>query len=327
MWSEVMTSVQFHSALEAAILAPSPHNTQPWVFEVAADHVDLFLDESRILPVADPFGREATMSCAAALFNLRMSLRWQGLPVHWELLPDPGQPALLARVRVGGHLAVKADERVLAEAIPWRHTNRRPFDEQPVSAAVQKTLQQAALREGGRLELIDRPERYSAVASVLRLAEFTQREDADFQNELLQWIVQDHDRLDGVPSLAGGPPPVTDPMILLRQYGSNGSKAPRNYEQEPLLGVLLTGHDTVRDHLRAGQAMQRVLLAATACQLSASFLSAAVELPPSRASLRTLLDGDGYPQVVLRLGYGYPAPHTRRRPVSEVSVRTKTEAR
>jgi hypothetical protein len=94
MWSDIMTSAQFRSALEAATLAPSPHNTQPWLFEVAADHVDLFLDESRILPVADPHGREATMSCAAALFNLRMSLRSQGFPVHWKLLPDPAHSGL-----------------------------------------------------------------------------------------------------------------------------------------------------------------------------------------------------------------------------------------
>jgi nitroreductase len=323
MWSELMTSAQFQSALAAAILAPSPHNTQPWFFEVAADHVDLFLDESRILPIADPHGREATMSCAAALFNLRMSLRAQGHPVYWKLLPDPGRPTLLARVRVGGHLAANADEQLLAEAIPLRHTNRRPFEEKAVPAGVQRTLRQAALREGGRLELIDQPARYGPVATLLRLAEFTQREDEDFQNELRQWVAEDTGRLDGVPPLVSGPPPITAPLVPLRQFG-NGRKAPRSYEQEPLLAVLLTPHDTVRDHLRAGQAMQRVLLAATACRLSASFLSAAVEMPSGRSSLRALLGGEGYPQVVLRLGYGHLTPYTCRRPLNEVSVCMQT---
>ncbi|MFD1052288.1 nitroreductase family protein, partial [Kibdelosporangium lantanae] len=89
-----MTSTQIETALNAAVLAPSPLNTQPWLFEVGGDHVDLVLDESRILPIADPHGREARMACGAALLNMRLSLRSQGLYVQWKLLPDVRRPTL-----------------------------------------------------------------------------------------------------------------------------------------------------------------------------------------------------------------------------------------
>ncbi len=317
-----MIRPEIEKALKAATLAPSPHNTQPWRFEVVGDQVDLLLDESRILPVADPRGREARMSCGAALFNLRMSLRAQGLPVHVRLLPDPARPDVLARVRVSGSLPAKPDERLLATAIAHRHTNRRPFEDRAVPDGLQKTLRQAALAEGARLVLIDQPARYSSIATLLRVAEYTQRDDPKFQQELDQWVAADTNRTDGVPPLVSGPPPIHTPLVPLRPYGSS-SKAPRMYEQEPLLAILVTAHDTTRDHIRAGQAMERVLLSATALQLSVSFLSAAVELSASRASLQALLGSDGHPQTILRLGYGYPAPHTRRRPVSEVSTCTE----
>jgi hypothetical protein len=320
MWSAVMISTLIEKALADAVLAPSPHNTQPWLFEVGEEQVDVLLDESRVLLVADPRGREARMACGAALLNIRISLRVQGLHVQWKLLPDPDRPDLLAWVRLGGREAPQTDEQVLAAAIPRRHTNRRPFREEPVPVAVRRTLRQAALREGAQLMVVEDPARYGAVAGVLRLAEFTQRQDPEFQDELARWLSKDPTRPDGVPLLAAGPPPVTEPLVLLREYGSSEGKAPREYEQEPLLAILITPHDTPRDHLRAGQAMQRVLLAATACGLSASFLSAAVELSPSRASLRAVLDGEGYAQTILRLGYSDSAPRTRRRPPSAVTT-------
>ncbi|RSM85128.1 nitroreductase [Kibdelosporangium aridum] len=320
-----MTRCQLQAALEAAVLAPSPHNSQPWRFEVTDGQVDVLLDESRVLAVADLGGREARMSCGAALFNLRMALRAQGLPVYVSLMPVAERRDLLARVRVSGHLAARADELVLYRAIPRRRTNRRPFRDDPVGGDVQKALRQAALHEDARLVLLDRPERYGAVSTLLRFAENAQRQDVDFQDELLAWVAEDPDRLDGVPPLASGPPPLMEPLVLLRQYGSDGDKRPREYEQEPLLGVLLTHRDSARDHVRAGQALQRVLLTATAGEVSTSFLSAAVELPASRSALRSLLGDEGYPQAVLRFGYGYPPPHTRRRPVAEVSTCLQTQ--
>ena len=61
--------------LRDAVLAPSGHNTQPWLFRVDGDAVDLYADRTQALPVVDPEDRELTISCGAALFNLRVALR------------------------------------------------------------------------------------------------------------------------------------------------------------------------------------------------------------------------------------------------------------
>jgi hypothetical protein len=84
--------------------------------------------------------------------------------------------------------------------------------------------------------------------------------------------------------------------------------------------MLTTHGDTVRDHLLAGQAMQRVLLTATVIGLASSFLSQPVEVPLTRAALRALLDAPGHPQTVLRIGYGHPAARTPRRSVDAVAT-------
>ena len=51
--------------LRYAILAPSRHNTQPWLFEIEGDELRVYADRSRALPVADPDGRQQLMSCGA----------------------------------------------------------------------------------------------------------------------------------------------------------------------------------------------------------------------------------------------------------------------
>jgi hypothetical protein len=63
----------------AAVHAPSVHNTQPWWFGHAGQEISVHADTERRLRVADPHGREMMISCGAALFNIRVALRYLGL--------------------------------------------------------------------------------------------------------------------------------------------------------------------------------------------------------------------------------------------------------
>jgi nitroreductase len=66
--------------LLAATAAPSIHNTQPWLFRLRGDTVDVLVDRRRQLHTLDPDGREMFVSVGAAMFNLRVAVRAHG----WE---------------------------------------------------------------------------------------------------------------------------------------------------------------------------------------------------------------------------------------------------
>ncbi|RZQ65930.1 Acg family FMN-binding oxidoreductase [Amycolatopsis suaedae] len=306
-------------ALAAAVRAPSPHNTQPWCFRVGPDRVELRLDRDRVLRVADPDGREARLSCGAALLNLTITLAANGIHARIRLVPAAGDPDLLAVVELAGNHHASPEERELAEAVYRRHTNRRPYLDRPVPEASRARLSRAAQTAGGRLDFLDQPSRYEAVASLVRQAEMVHGTDSRYAAEAARWTGRDVASPDGVPTVSAAPPALEDQFVPQRGSHANPDLPARAYERQPLLAAVLTGGEGPRADLRGGMVMQRVLLTATALGLASSFVSQPFETPDTRTELDRIFGDAGTVHTLLRLGYGYPVRMTSRRPAADVA--------
>jgi len=313
--------------LGAVAAAPSIHNTQPWRLRVAGpDVVELHGDPDRMLWVADPRGRAMHLSCGAALLNLRLAIRAAGgKPLVWPL-PDPGcEPTLLASVQLAKGRPADWAELELFESIWQRHTSRVPFSGRRVPPAVQSALEEAASTEFTLL----RPLPAADAAEVTRLAAAAGMELAenfDHRVEMCRWIGTDGD--DGVPAAALGSQPDRDPAPV-RDFGYASPMTPRpsgSYEPVPHLAVLATARDEPADWLRAGQALQRILLTATVNGIVTSFLYQPVELHDMRPPEDGWWPWPECPQIIIRFGYGPPGPETPRRRVEDILDRpTATE--
>jgi nitroreductase len=318
-----LAAEQVSTLLTAAGQAPSLHNSQPWRFRLRPRSIELHADLDRQLPIADPGGRELRLACGAALFNLRLALQALGIRPTVTIFPDTSQPALLAAVRDGGHKPPTPHQLRLLQAIPTRRTNRRPFDDVPVEPAAQHALRQAALEEGSWLQLIEEPTQRRALQELAAQAHRDQLADPAFVAELARWTSSGPDRRDGVPASAGGPQPAPQDLWTLRDYtaGAGATRVPgKNFENEPVLAVLSPYLAGPTADIRTGQALQRVLLTATALGLSVSFLSQIVEVAATREQLRRLISGTRPPLAVLRIGRGYPVPATPRRDVADLVI-------
>ena len=311
-------SMDWPAVIADAVAAPSAHNTQPWRFVARPDAVELYLDPTRVLSVADPDGREARLSCGAALFNLRLALRAGGRNGDVRLLPDRSRPLLLAAVRVGQGRPATPLELGLHRAIHRRHSHRRPFRQGPVPHAVRHRMVEAAAEEGAELRMVDDPATVSKLAALIRNAEHRQQTDPRFAEELARWTFDGRTRRDGVPRAAGGPRPAPGGLVVLRDFAPDLPRLERDFEPDPLFAVLFSHGDTPIDQLRAGQALQRSLLTATVHGAAVGMLSQPVELPTARAALQKLVPGSGSPQLVLRVGMASTTPTSPRRPVHEV---------
>jgi len=317
-------AAQLRFAVGYAVLAPSGHNTQPWRFAVAGDTVAVRADRTRALPVADPDRRELVISCGAALFHLRVALHRFGHAAAVTPLPDPADPDLLAVVRVEGPAAPDAGAQALFEAIPQRHTNRAPFDDRPLPADLRGRLQDAAAAEGACLALVDRPEQRERLAGLVAAASRRQMADPAFRAELARWMRPHNSRRgDGLHTDVLGMPALLSYVLpaLVRRIDTGRSWARRDAgiaAAGPVLAVVGSDGDAPADWLAAGQGLAHLLLAAAAAGVSASYLNQAVQDPDGRRGVAAAAPGAGTPHLLLRLGYGPPAPPAPRRPPAEV---------
>ena len=302
--------------LRAATLAPYMHNAQPWRFRVGAagQVIELYADPARMLPYADPHGRALHIGCGAALFNLRLAALVAGRQPVVRLLPDPDTQDLLATVRLAGPHQPRPGELDLHAAIAARHTNRGPFSNRRVPPGVLAELTEAAQMEGAVLHVLDEAE----TVRVLELAREAEREllaDPRYRAELARWTTGPRDR-DGIPDSALGPQDM-DGRAPVREFAPGRAAPFAWFEESPQLTVLATRSNERADWLRAGQAMQRVLLTATMRGISASPLTQPLEVPDAWL-VRDPRSGIEHPQMILRIGYGLPVPPTPRRPVGDV---------
>jgi hypothetical protein len=135
-----------------AILAPNPHNRQPWLVDLRRDgEITLHCDLERLLPMTDPHGRQIMIGHGAFLELLALAASEFGQRPEIGLFPEgePGMDRLdeqpVARVK----LTPAAGSRdPLFNQILTRSTYRNPFAAKTVPPAQLEELAAAATRPG-----------------------------------------------------------------------------------------------------------------------------------------------------------------------------------
>lgn len=319
------TEEKLRFLLNYAVLAPSGHNTQPWIFRVKGDTVELYADRTRGLPVVDPEDRALVISCGAALFYLRVAMRHFGHTDEVEALPDADDPDLLARVHLGPKVEATQEDELRFGATKERHSNRGPYESRPVPQELLSALQEAAREEEAWLHLVDAESKHT-VAGLISEGDRIQLADKRFRRELAAWVHPNRTKSrDGIPGYAfgfGDLMSLAGPFVI-RTFDTGKGQAAKDQELaegSPILAILGTKEDTPSEWLAAGQALAKVLLRARAEDVWASFLNQPIEVPELRPRLAGTLGVRDLPQLLLRLGYGSSVKPTPRRPTDEVSA-------
>ncbi len=316
------TAEQVKFLLNYAVLAPSRHNVQPWLFKIEKNTIEFYADRSRALPAADPEDREMIISCGAALANFLIAARHYCFVTNVEIHRDPGNPDFLARISLEKGGVATPEEQKLFRAIKQRRTNRQLFKDRAVPTALLSALEGIAAREATRFQVVqDEEDRYQ-LASLIAAGDHMLWENERFRAEIAKWTrVEDSSSVDGVPDYAHGSGDMASylgPLRIRTFMDSEETKKGQHMAAgSPVFAVVLTYSDTRFDWLAAGQAIEKVVLHARSEEVWASYFSQPVEIPRLRKDIQDILGCREFPQIVLRMGYGPEVPPTARRSVSE----------
>ncbi|HEU5455674.1 MAG TPA: hypothetical protein VFU85_08315 [Nocardioides sp.] len=299
--------------------APSVHNTQPWAWRVDGDVLELRADRDRQLPVSDPTGRNLMISCGAALHHAMVAAAGLGRAVDVERFPDPGEPDLLAVMRLGETRPVTPSDASLLEALAARVTDRRRFTRWPVPEERLDMLAEVARgRRGARVLPLTAAETRSLTEGLVERAIDVLGRNRRFLAEQKAWI----DRADGE-----GIPAASLPELQPGQRRDRFHRAPvdgsRVVSSDQLLAIA-TARDDVASWLDTGETLSALWLRATLGGLSVVPLTQVIEVAETRALLREqVFASTAYPQLLARIGWLPVARErqvpTARRRVAEVS--------
>lgn len=320
------------AVVHAGILAANPHNTQPWIFHVGDGWIDLYADPSRYLGAMDYFGREMHIGLGCAIANMKLAARAQGYrasaryAIGNTFIKDRSGPVLVSRIKLERGASATTDP--LFDQIPYRHTNRGPYDvSRLLDASLLKEMQALVPENGGvTLKLMSREADKQSVGDTIIKATEAIVANHDMVMASQAWFRHDWDELqqkrDGVTLDASGLPASLAVAAKMLPQGS--PETDHAYWLDATRDVHVPtaaafGVFAIRDlyskplNLSVGEHWQRLHLWATGKGLAAQPLNQPLEMvdyataQPTRAHPDWRLNGffgkGWHPTFCFRIGY------------------------
>ena len=323
-------------ALSYAVLAPNPHNRQPWMVDLSApDQAVLYVDTEKLLLHTDPFSRQIVIGLGCFLEVMRLAALEDGLDVSFDLFPEGSDAAALdARpVAICRFAPTTRPRDPLFAQVPFRRTLKEPYDATRLIPRNAMARVAAAAIHGTEIGWTDDAEEVAAMRELSAeafLIEFrterTYKESVDLFRIGAKEVDANPDGID-----LSGPmfealrmsglftrEKAMDPNGL--SYQSGEAMVLRNVSTGVAHLWQVTATNTREEQIRAGQDWLRINLAATAEGIGLQPLSQGLQEYPEMADIygflhETLAPAGGTVQMWCRMGYGPEVPQSPRWPL------------
>ena len=321
-------------ALSYAILAPNPHNRQPWKIDISEpDTVKIFVDTDRLLPHTDPFNRQITIGFGCFLETLRMAAAQDGFGVEENLFPEGGEETQLDK-RPVAILKFSRDAKVKPDPLFGHVLNRRslkvPYDmARSIPDEMLSAIEKAGVAQN-QIGTTNKPETVEKIRELTHKAMAVEIDTPRTYKESVDLFRIGKKEVEASPDGLSFFGPMYDSLALVGLFTREGAldRGSSGFEQgiatvmesiDAAMGHvwLVSKTNTRGDQINAGRDWVRINLVTTRLGLGVHPLSQALQEYPEMSAMYKESHGifapdGGTVQMLARLGFGKQVAPTPR---------------
>jgi len=311
----------FLKIVRNAVKSPSGHNTQPWLFAKEDDVISIKPDLSRALPIADPDHRELFISLGCAAETAMIAAGFYGYRTVLEINGFSTDFSIKISLKKNDRI----DQPALFSYIAARQTTRNLFADKPISNEDIAAL--INVGGGDNIRFFIGQNEIQKLSPFITEANAIQMSNPKFKSELIQWMrfseKEAMHKGDGLYTACSGVPSFgrVPGSFVLKNFvtaKSENKRLLKQLEKTAAVAIFTTPGNALENWIQTGMVFQRFALTATKLGLNHSYINSPCQIAQVRDRMMNDLGLDGFPQLLIRLGYSQKMHSSFRRRIHDV---------
>ncbi len=305
-----MEKTKILEILTLATRAPSTHNSQPWLFKITDNVIEVYYNPDLFLPQADSEGRDLFISMGCMLENLSLAASNLGFKAEIVISIDDSlhKVAVIALNNISVPISLK--DKLLFDTILTRVNARGIFESNLVSNDIQTALLGEVVnfkQFSIDLTLVEDKEKIKNVALLTQRAMLLAYKSIAFRKEMYHWMNSNlSSKKQGLPGYSLKMPLVVSLIIpiLIRFFNVGrilGKKNLESLSSAPLISVI-SGPNTKETWINVGRLAERLMLRAQSQGLQTSIYVGSIEMGDLYREVQQVVNTKDRPQFMFAIG-------------------------
>lgn len=314
--------------IEQATKAPSGHNTQPWLFRICEDSIEIHPDNRKTLHVVDRNRREMFVSLGCATENLCIAAGSIGYASKVNVSEE-------GIISIELHSVDNQKKTLLSGQITRRQTNRSIYNGKQIPEKVIRELLTLEKEEYIGIYCWQKQSiEFNKIRDYVLVGNKIQMSDSCFKNELKSWMRfnkrDEQQTLDGLSYAVFGAPnlPRWLSRLIMGTYltpGMQNKSDEKKVNSSSHVVLFTVKNDSIPEWIQLGRTLEHFLLKTTEAGIATAFINQPCELKVLAEQMQCeVIHQTGkekrIPVVLLRMGYAKAMPYSPRKERNEVII-------